>query len=47
MTEAKMKHYRLHKWFDFWLNLKEGYDYFEEQGIPPNVEVEKMKYVFK
>jgi len=46
MTEAKMKHYRLHKWFDFWLNLKEGYDYFEEQGIPPNVEVEKKKYVF-
>ncbi len=47
MTDSKMEHYRLHKWFDFWSNMKDGYDYFEENGIPPNVEVEKMKYTFK
>jgi len=46
MTEAKMNKYRSNKWYDFWKNLKEGYDYFEEKGTPPNVEVEKKRYVF-
>ncbi len=46
MTDAKMDRYRSNQWYDFWLNLKEGYDYFEENGTPPNVEVEKRRYVF-
>ena len=46
MTDAKMEHYRENRWYDFWKNLKEGYDYFEENGTPPNVEVEKKRYVF-
>lgn len=31
----------------FWQNLKEGYDYFETQGYPPNVEVQKGRYIFE
>lgn len=33
-------------WSGFWENLKEGYDYFEEHGVAPNVEVEKGRYIF-
>ncbi len=47
MMEAKMEQYRSNEWYDFWSNMKEGYDYFEEKGLPPNVEVEKMRYVFE
>jgi len=46
MTEEKMQHYQTNEWYDFWSNMKEGYDYFEERGVPPNVEVEKKRYVF-
>lgn len=34
------------KWFDFWANLKEGYDYFEFLKRPPNVTVAEGKYRF-
>ena len=47
MTEDKMAYYRYSKWYPFWSNLKEGYDYFEKKKIPPNVEVEKMQYHFR
>ncbi len=33
-------------WSGFWMNLKEGYDYFEEHGVAPNVEVEEGRYIF-
>ena len=33
-------------WYSFWQNLKEGYDYFEKQKTPPNVEVKNKKYIF-
>lgn len=32
--------------YHFWANLKTGYDYFEDHGYPPNVEVKNKKYVF-
>lgn len=38
--------YRNSQWYPFWLNLKEGYDYFNKHKRPPNVEVEQGKYVF-
>jgi murein L,D-transpeptidase YafK len=38
--------YSNNRWYDFWLNLKEGYDYFNEHGRPPNIEVENGRYVF-
>jgi len=31
---------------DFWQNLKQGWDWFEQNDAPPNVEVEGGKYVF-
>lgn len=34
------------QWYSFWLNLKEGYDYFNKHRRPPNVEVANGKYVF-
>ena len=33
-------------WVDFWENLKEGYDFFEQKGRAPNVEVQNSRYVF-
>lgn len=30
----------------FWENLKEGYDYFERHGQPPDVEVRNGRYLF-
>ena len=35
------------KWFDFWANLKEGYDYFDLLGRPPDVTVVDGKYQFE
>ena len=35
------------QWIDFWLNLKEGYDFFENVGVPPDVAVESGRYVFR
>jgi len=46
MTDENMQKYRENKWYDFWLNLKDGYDYFEKHGVPPNVEVVDKKYTF-
>ncbi len=46
MTAEKMRQNASHKWFDFWQNLKTGYDWFEEKGTPPNVEVAQGQYTF-
>lgn len=35
-----------HRWYKFWRNLKEGYDYFEDHNRPPNVEVKNGNYIF-
>lgn len=34
-------------WIDFWANLKEGYDFFENVNFPPNVSVAEGDYVFR
>lgn len=46
MTEENVEAKRRNKNYDFWVNLKTGYDYFENHGYPPNVEVKNKKYVF-
>ncbi|MDX1496136.1 MAG: murein L,D-transpeptidase family protein [Salinisphaeraceae bacterium] len=46
MTEANMRRHGKWRWADFWQNLKEGYDFFEQHKRPPNVEVENQRYVF-
>ena len=48
MTDSNMHRYRSHRWIDFWQNLKEGYDYFENsQNRPPNTVVTDGRYVFQ
>jgi len=44
MTDTAMNRVRGHKWFGFWENLREGYDYFERQGIPPDVSSVRKRY---
>lgn len=31
------------RWKSFWMNLKEGYDFFEKYKTPPNIEVDEVK----
>ncbi len=47
MTPRNMRRHRDSKWYPFWENLKQGYDFFEQGGhVPPNVDVKKGHYVF-
>lgn len=47
MTEDIMLEYSNNEWYNFWGNLKEGYDYFEESSIPPKVSVVNRRYEFE
>lgn len=44
MTEENMALFSDNEWYDFWMNLKEGYDYFESEKLPPLVKVENKQY---
>lgn len=44
MTDKVMLEYSDNQWYNFWGNLKEGYDYFEEAGVPPKVKVINRRY---
>ncbi len=46
LENKQLEEFRQHKWYSFWLNLQEGYDYFETHRVPPNVEVSNGRYVF-
>lgn len=46
MTQSNLKKHQNSKWSAFWLNLKEGYDFFENNGTPPNVGVKNKRYIF-
>ncbi len=48
MNTENMKKHEKSKWYSFWKNLKEGYDFFEQNNhVPPNVEVVNKRYVFE
>jgi murein L,D-transpeptidase YafK len=47
MTDARMAKATGHRWEDFWKNLKQGYDHFEKNKIPPEVSVEELRYTFR
>lgn len=47
MTQENMNHHKKSEWYDFWTNLKEGYDFFEQNSFPPNVTVNKGRYAFE
>lgn len=46
MTNLAMSLVNKSKWYDYWLNLQTGYEYFEKHKLPPNVRVKNKKYVF-
>lgn len=46
MTPENLGQHGESEYADFWANLKEGWDWFEEHRRPPNVEVEEGRYVF-
>ncbi len=46
MSEENLSEQEDSEHFEFWKNLKEGWDLFEETRRPPNVEVEDKAYVF-
>jgi len=45
MDDEMMDAYSESRWYDFWMELKEGYDYFEAEERPPLVEVRNGEYV--
>ena len=45
MTKANMAAHKDDEWYDFWKNLKEGYDYFEISRLPPKVAVCEKRYL--
>lgn len=47
MTDERMARARSGEWEDFWKNLQQGYDWFEQKRVPPDVGVEEGKYIFQ
>jgi len=47
MTKERLALAKDHKWHDFWLNLKEGYDWFETKRVPPDTTVKDLRYAFR
>ena len=47
MTAQRLARERSNKWYFFWKNLQEGYDFFERSKTPPNVRVSDGRYVFE
>ena len=45
MSEENMAAYSHYRWYDFWENLKEGYEYFEAEHLPPHIGVKNKRYV--
>ena len=46
MSAQNMARHSQNRWYDFWTELKEGYDYFESEHRPPRVKVENKHYIF-
>ncbi len=47
MEDEKLLKYKNNYWYPFWLNLKTGYDMFEQTHVPPFTGVKGNKYVFQ
>lgn len=45
MTDANLAAHARSEWYEYWLNLKDGYDLFEQTRVPPKVSVCGAKYV--
>ncbi len=46
MTAGRMAREAGNEWFDFWNNLREGYDWFEKHRIPPAADAVNGHYRF-
>jgi murein L,D-transpeptidase YafK len=46
LTPETLSRHKGSRWYDFWQNLREGYELFEKSGRPPNVSVKDKRYVF-
>ncbi|MFP4470013.1 MAG: L,D-transpeptidase family protein [Bacteroidales bacterium] len=46
MEDQILADHEKNRHYDFWQNLKDGYDFFENHGYPPNVTVQNRRYVF-
>ncbi len=46
MTDAALQRYAESPWADYWRNLREGYDIFEQTRRPPTVSLRNKRYVF-
>ncbi len=47
MTQQNLEKYTTNKHYDFWQNLKQGFDFFEKNHHLPKVNVKDKKYVFE
>lgn len=47
MTPSNVAEHGGSRWQAFWSNLREGYEFFEREGLPPNVEVLSGRYIFE
>ncbi len=47
MTAERMEREKESRWHGFWQQLKEGYDYFKREKVPPEVTVELGRYRFR
>lgn len=45
MTDEKLARFNKHRWHAFWSTLKQGYDYFEVNRVPPQIAVCERRYV--
>ena len=44
MTDKNMARHSDNRWYNFWTELKEGYDYFEAEKLPPQIKVKNGHY---
>nr|CBI81492.1 conserved hypothetical protein [Bartonella sp. 1-1C] len=47
MTDANMQRHYTNPHYEFWMMLKEGYDFFEKNRKPPKITVYDKRYVFE
>ena len=47
MSSERLRAEHENKWFEYWENLKVGYDLFEVDRIPPVVSVSGLEYTFE
>jgi len=44
LTTKNLSKYKHNKWYNFWQNLKTGYDFFEKTKTPPDIGLKNKRY---